>query len=93
MHGCLTIGSASAVKFPTRVVGVVILGVRRWHSGRLTLAVKMSRKVLVCVDKSSPAVYTAQWAFENVIKPEDDVILLSAVKVRFLFIATSGERF
>ena len=41
----------------------------------------MPRKILICVDKSTPAIYTAEWAFENAIRPEDDVILLSAVKV------------
>ena len=40
------------------------------------------RKILLCVDKSTPALYTAEWAFDNFVRPEDDVVLLSAVQVR-----------
>jgi hypothetical protein len=42
----------------------------------------MRRQIVIAVEKAESGIHAAEWAFEKLVKKEDDVTLISAVQVR-----------
>jgi hypothetical protein len=43
---------------------------------------KMRRQIVIAVEKAESGIHAAEWAFEKLVKEEDNVTLISAVQVR-----------